>query len=246
MPSSRSAADPLFAGAAGFAHRGLHGVGACENSLAAFQAAVDADVGIECDLRLSRDGFAMVFHDASLKRLCGVEVEMESLHAAALVHFQLGSSDQRSPWLGDLLSLVDGKVPLLLELKRPGGGARGGSPINHLCAATLKALRGYRGPVGVMSFDPRAVTWFARHAPAIRRGLIIADSLSAVRRWGSMLLADPQFFAVDRAALGRPWVAGARRRMAVASWTIRTAADRIAAQPLADALIWEADGRPRS
>ncbi|MCY7397762.1 MAG: glycerophosphodiester phosphodiesterase [Sphingomonas bacterium] len=246
MQSSRSAADPLFAGTAGFAHRGLHGRGVCENSLAAFQAAIDADAGIECDLRLSRDGFAMVFHDSSLERLCGVNVEMESLHAAALMHFRLGGSDQRIPWLGELLSLVNGKVPLLLELKRQGGRGLAGPPIDHLCAAMLKALRAYRGPVGVMSFDPRASSWFARHAPQVRRGLVIADKLSPVRRWSSMLLADPQFLAVDRAALGRPWVARARRRMTVASWTIRSETERTAAIPLADALIWEADGRPRS
>ena len=60
-----------------------------------------------------------------------------------------------------------------------------------------------------------------------------------------MMLADPHFLAVDRAALGQPWVARARRRLPVYSWTIRTAAERVAAAPLADALIWEADGRPR-
>ena len=210
--------------------------------MAAFRAAIDADVGIECDLRLSRDGFAIMFHDSSLERLCGVDVETESLHAAALMHFRLSGSDERIAWLGDLLALVDGRVPLLLELKRSAAGA----PIDHLCAATLSALHGYRGPVGVMSFDPRASSWFARHAPSVRRGLVIRDSLSTAGRWGAMMVADPQFLAVDRAALGRPWVWRARRRMPVASWTIHTAAERAAAAPYADALIWEADGRPRA
>ena len=241
MPSSRSAADPLFAGAAGFAHRGLHGTAVPENSMAAFQAAIDADVGIECDLRLSRDGFAMVFHDHSLKRLCEVDIETESLHAAALMRFRLDHSDQQIPLLVDVLTLVAGKVPLLLELKRQGGCA----PIDHLCAATLKTLCGYRGPVGVMSFDPRASTWFARHAPDLQRGLVIADRLSTLKRWGAMMDATPHFLAIDRAALGRPWVARARRWRPVASWTIRSGTEREAAQPLADTLIWEADGRPR-
>ena len=118
MRSSRFAPDPLFAGSAGFAHRGLHGAGVCENSMAAFRAAIDADAGIECDLRLSRDGFAMVFHDASLERLCGIDVAPESLDAVALMAFRLDGSAERVAWLGDLLALVDGKVPLLLELKR--------------------------------------------------------------------------------------------------------------------------------
>lgn len=241
MRSSRSAPDPLFAGAAGFAHRGLHGPGVCENSLASVRAAIDADVGIECDLRLSRDGFAMVFHDSSLERLCGVRVEAESLHAAALMQFRLAGSDERIAWLGDLLALVDGRVPLLLELKRRADGT---TPIEHLCRATLNALRGYRGPVGVMSFDPRAPAWLARHAPDIRRGLVIGERLAAIKRWSAMQLADPQFLSVHRAALDQPWVARARRRMPVTSWTIRNAAERRAAEPHADLLIWEADGRP--
>ena len=248
MRSSRSALnrsepDPLFAGSAGFAHRGLHGPGVCENSTAAFEAAVDADAGIECDLRLSRDGFAMVFHDASLERLCGAAIETESLHAAALMRFRLDGGEERIPWLGDLLRLVDGKVPLLLELKRCG---RNATPIDHLCAATLTALRSYRGPVGIMSFDPRASSWFARHAPHVRRGLVIRDRLSTAARWAAMMVADPQFLAVDRAVIDAPWVRRARRRMPVASWTIRTAAERAAAEPCADTLIWEADGRPRT
>ena len=248
MRSSRSVRsaphpDPLFAGSAGFAHRGLHGPGVCENSMASFRAAIDADVGIECDLRLSRDGFAMVLHDSSLERLCGIPVEAESLHAAALMQFRLAASDQRITWLGDLLALVDGRVPLLLELKRRTGST---APIDHLCAATLAALRSYRGPVGVMSFDPRAAAWFARHAPDVRRGLVISDRLSTLGRWTAMRLANPDFLAVHRAVLDRPWVARARRTMTVSSWTIRTAAEGVAAERRADALIWEADGRPRA
>jgi glycerophosphoryl diester phosphodiesterase len=244
MRSLRSAPDALFAGGAGFAHRGLHGDGIVENSMVAFQAAIDADVGIECDLRLSREGFAMVFHDPSLKRLCGVDVETESLHAAALMHFKLAGSNETIAWLDDVLALVGGKVPLLIELKRRAGAAPMTAPIDHLCAATLRALRGYRGPVGVMSFDPRAGAWLARNAPHVRRGLVIADRLSPMARWAAMMQADPHFLAVDRAALDGAWVARARRRMPIASWTIRSPTERKAAAACADALIWEADGRP--
>lgn len=209
--------------------------------MASFRAAIDAGVGIECDLRLSRDGFAMVFHDSSLNRLCGLDVETESLDAAALMAFRLDGGREHMMWLGDMLDLVDGKVPLLLELKRRGGSS---APIDHLCRATLQALRGYRGPVGVMSFDPRASSWFARHAPDVRRGLVIAERLSTIERWTAMMIADPQFLAIDRVALGRPWAARARRRLPLASWTIRSVGERDAAEPLADSLIWETDGRP--
>ena len=144
--------------------------------MAAFRAAIDADVGIECDLRLSRDGFAMVFHDNSLDRLCGVNVEPESLHAAALMQFRLAGSGERIPWLGDLLALVDGRVPLLLELKRRSGAQSLSAPIAHLCRATRVALDGYRGPVAVISFDASVGNWFAAHAPSVRRGLVLDGS----------------------------------------------------------------------
>jgi glycerophosphoryl diester phosphodiesterase len=243
MRSSRSAPDPLFAGSAGFAHRGLHGPGVTENSMAAFRAAIDADVGIECDLRLSRDGYAMLFHDSSCKRLCGVDVAPESLKAAALMALRLDGGEEHVGWLGDMLALVGGKVPLLLELKQRGGGR---TPIDHLCRATWQALRGYDGPVGVMSFDPRAPAWFARHASHVRRGLVIADRLSPIRRWVAMTLADPHFLALDKAAIRRPWATRARRHRPIASWTIRSAEERATAEALADSLIWEDDGRPRT
>ncbi len=211
--------------------------------MAAFRAALDAGVGIECDVRLSRDHVPILFHDPSLERLCGTKVETGSLNAAALMRFRLNGSAERIPWLGDLLALVDGAVPLLLELKADAGPFH--SPIDHLCAATLRAIEGYGGAVGVMSFDPLAVAWFTRHAPQVRRGLVIADSISGFRRWAAMSIATPHFLAIDRAALGRQWVARARRDLLVGSWTIRSAAERAQAEPLADVLIWEADGRPR-
>lgn len=213
--------------------------------MAAFGAAIDGGFGIECDVRLSRDHVPVVFHDSSLERLCALNVQTESLDAAALMQLPLGKGAERIPWLGDVLALVDGKVPLLIELKKH-GGATVAPPIDHLCAATLSAIEGYRGPVGVMSFDPRASSWFARHAPAVRRGLVIADSLSRFRRWGAMKVADPQFLAVDRAALGRSWVKRVKPDLPVCSWTIRNATERTEAEPLTDSLIWEADGRPRS
>src|SRR6478672_5913611 len=102
---SRSATDRLFAGTAGFAHRGRHGPGVPENSLAAFRAAIAAGAGIECDLRLSCDGFAMVFHDSRLERMCGVAGETEASRAAGLMAIPLADTEERIPWLGALLDL---------------------------------------------------------------------------------------------------------------------------------------------
>jgi hypothetical protein len=96
-----------------------------------------------------------------------------------------------------------------------------------------------------MSFDPRILRLMKIAMPGVRRGLVIKDSLPAVRRHAAIGLADPHFVAADRAALGKRWVERVRRRMPVYSWTIRTAEQRLQAAVHADALIWEADGRPR-
>lgn len=211
---SRSATDRLFAGTAGFAHRGRHSPGVPENSLAAFRAAIAAGAGVECDLRLSRDGFAMIFHDSSLQRMCGIVAETESVHAATLMSLPLAGGNERVPWLGALLELAGETTPLLLELKvRAGYPPR---PIDLLCRTIVRDLARHRGQVGVMSFDPRVGAWFARHAPAIPRGLVIADALPGWRRFAMLGLAQPDFVAVETSAAGKPWVARARRRWPVA------------------------------
>jgi glycerophosphoryl diester phosphodiesterase len=212
--------------------------------MAAFRAAMDDGAGIECDLRLSRDGFAMVFHDPSLERMCGVAAETESVHAATLMALPLGGSDQRIPWLGTLLELAGEHTPLLLELKVHAGYPP--RPIDLLCRTVARDLARHAGPVGVMSFDPRVGAWFARHAPKVPRGLVIADSTPAWRRFAMLAMAVPTFVAVEISAAARPWVAKSRRRWAVASWTVRTAEQRQALSDRVDALIWEGDGRPGS
>ena len=165
---------------------------------------------------------------------------MKSTTATILSAQRLYDSGEHIPTLGQLLDLVRGRVPLLVELKCRGGNA------SRLSAAVADGLADYDGPVGVMSFEPKAVRWFARHRPLMRRGLVISERASAFDRWRGMALAKPDFIAVDRAALGRPWVARARAKHMLYSWTIRTPADRETAQVHADALIWESDGRPRS
>ena len=80
--------------------------------------------------------------------------------------------------------------------------------------------------------------------PQVRRGLVVRDSLAPWRRRLALWLAEPDFVAVDRLALGKSWVARLRERMPVYSWTIASAAQRAKAEVHADALIWEADGRP--
>ena len=208
--------------------------------MAAFRAALDLRAGIECDVRLSGDGEVVIFHDHDLRRLCASALAVESTTAQVLTAQRLYDSSEHIPTLNQLLELIGGRVPLLVEMKCRGGNA------SSLAEAVARRLADYDGPVGVMSFEPRAIRWFARHRPRMRRGLVISEKASAFDRWRGMRLGRPLFLAVDRAALDRGWVAGARKAHWLYSWTIRTLTERETAQVQADALIWEADGRPRS
>jgi glycerophosphoryl diester phosphodiesterase len=237
MRSSPSGTDPLNPGPAGFAHRGLHyGPGFPENSLIAFAGALEMSAGIECDLRLTADNRVVVFHDADAWRLCASPLKIGQSRWNELARLRVGEHPIAT--LESLVAMVGGRVPLLLEVK-----------VDHDIWRWMPALKpilsGYRGAVGVMSFDPRLPRLAKRHMPNVRRGLVIRDSLRRTGRRVAMWLADPQFIAVEATALGKPWVARFRRRMSVYAWTIRTPEQRAQAEVQADALIWEADGRPR-
>jgi glycerophosphoryl diester phosphodiesterase len=237
MRSSPSAADPLWPGPAGFAHRGLHdGAQFPENSLIAFAAALERGAGIECDLRLTADNRIIVFHDADAWRMCASPLRIGQSTLAELGRLQVGGHP--IPTLESLLQLVGERVPVLLEVKA-------GTDLWRWAPALKRALVRYGGRSGVMSFDPRVVRLVKTNLPHVRRGLVVRDSLPTIRRQLALWLADPQFLAVDVAALGKPWVATGRRRMPVYSWTVRTTEQRRQAEVHADAAIWESDGRPR-
>jgi glycerophosphoryl diester phosphodiesterase len=238
MRSSPSGRDPLDPGPKGFAHRGLHdGSAIPENSLIAFAAALEAGAGIECDLRLTADDRVIVFHDADAWRMCGTSVVIRESSFADLRQLRLG--DAPLPTLESMLELVAGRAPLLLEVKVD-------RDIWRWPHALASAISGYAGPFGVMSFDPRIPRLLKTNLPNMRRGLVIRDNLSPLRRRLALWLAGPHFIAVEKSALGKPWVEKLRGKLPVYSWTVRTADERRQAQVHADALIWEADGRPRS
>lgn len=241
MRSSRSATDPrspdpLDPGPAGFAHRGLHyGAGFPENSLLAFAAALEAGAGIECDLRLTADDEIVVFHDADAWRLYSSPLRIGRSTLEELGRLRVGEGP--IPTFESLLHLVGGRVPLLLEVKVDGD-------VWRWTPALRRALVGYEGRYGVMSLDPRLPRLLKTNMPEVRRGLVVRDRLKPLQRRLALWLAAPDFLAVERTALGKPWVARARTRMPVYSWTIATPEQRSQASVHADALIWEADGRP--
>lgn len=222
----------------GFAHRGLHfGSRIPENSLAAFEAAVQLGAGIECDLRLTADDQVVVFHDADARRLCADSLIIGQASWKAVSGLRVGGHPVLA--LESLLELVDGRVPLLLEMKVE-RDLRRWTPI------LKRELFAYRGRFGVMSFDPRVLRLLSRAMPEIRRGLLIEERRSFVERRMYLRMADPHFLAVEFPAFKQLWVSRAFERQPVYAWTIRTAEERVQAEVQADALIWEGDGRPRN
>jgi glycerophosphoryl diester phosphodiesterase len=219
------------------AHRGLWGGRIPENSLAAARAAIAAGFAIECDVRLSGDGGVIVFHDADAGRLCGRAGRIATMNAEAIAALRLAGTGEPVPRLADLLALIGGRTPLLIEVKTDGPAA------GALCLAVRRALEGYRGPVAVMGFNPEVSHWFARHAPKIVRGLVMEEKKGlrdAVRRRLAVLRAQPHFLAYDIRALPSALPAALRRHgLPVLSWTVRTPADRTAAAAYADRPIFE-------
>lgn len=148
-----------------YAHRGLHGDGAAENSLTAFRRAVEAGYGIELDVRLSRDGELVVFHDDTLDRVVGKEGRVDEFDYAELKEMRLSGTDDGIPLFTEVLSLVDGKVPLLVELKEDAGKY-------GVTEKTLEILKGYKGRYIIESFNPLALGRVKRNAPGVLRGIL--------------------------------------------------------------------------
>jgi glycerophosphoryl diester phosphodiesterase len=233
------------------AHRGLHDRprGVIENSRAAVAAAASAGYGIEIDVQRAADGEAMVFHDEALPRLTASVGLVADHRASHLATIRLRDSDETIPTLPEILALVAGRVPLLIEIKDQTGAL--GPDVGPLERRVADCLAGYRGPVAVMSFNPHSVAAFAAAAPGIARGLTACafDSpdwaLPDYRRAELAGLPD-----VDRIGAGfvshhwrdlaNPAIARLKARgMPVLTWTTRSPAEEATARAVADNVTFE-------
>jgi glycerophosphoryl diester phosphodiesterase len=231
------------------AHRGLHDVkrGVIENSTSAVEAAIAKGFAIEVDLQASADDEAVAFHDNMLDRLTEESGPVNSRSVSELTTMPLRGSKDRILSLRDLLALVNGRVPLVLEIKSKWGkdDAYEGN--------IARNLRTYRGHVAVMSFDPHCIARFRSLLPYLPRGLVserFDDSeywtkLGSWRRFAmrhllTAAIAHPDFIAYDIRAL--PAVAPAIARavgLPLLTWTARSEAEKARAQRYADAMIFE-------
>ncbi len=153
-----------------YAHRGLHDnrTSAPENSLKSFELAVEAGYGIEMDVQLSKDNIPVVFHDKTLKRMCGKEGYVWDYTLEELKKLTLKDSGERIPTFEEVLKLIDGKVPLIIEYKMD-------RPTIKVCELGDKLLSDYKGVYCIESFHPKAVRWYRKHRPEIVRGQLSMD-----------------------------------------------------------------------
>lgn len=232
------------------AHRALHGDAGPENSRAAIRAAIAAGYGIEIDLQLSKDGSAMVFHDYDLKRLTGSSGPVQQRTTADLADLTLIGGHEGVPTLAEVLQIVDGAVPVLIELKDQDGQM--GPNIGALEAATAKALTGYMGPVALMSFNPHSVAELARLRPDLPRGLttsaytvegfptLKADRRDLLRQMSGIERSGASFISHHHSDLGSPLVAAQKARgLNVLCWTIRTPEEDAQARRIAQNITFE-------
>ena len=185
-----------------YAHRGLHSQrnGVPENTLEAFDVAANRGYGIELDVRLSADGVPVVYHDDRLERLCRIERRVDELTADQLSKLRVAGSDQFIPRFEEALGVIRGRVPLIVELKP-------GKDVAALCTAAWALLKDYKGDFCVESFDPRALAWFKRHAPAVVRGQLSTNMRDAklnpvtkflLQNLLMNFLGRPQFIAYEQ------------------------------------------------
>ncbi|MBE6942680.1 MAG: glycerophosphodiester phosphodiesterase [Ruminococcaceae bacterium] len=154
-----------------YAHRGLHGDRFPENSMGAFRQAVEAGYGMELDVHLMADGNLAVIHDSSLKRTVGVEKKIEELTAAELSAYKLQGTEETIPLFADVLKMVGGRVPLIVEIKTDGKNTAA------VTEATCRMLAEYPGLYCVESFDPRAIAYVRKYFPDLVRGQLAHNSL---------------------------------------------------------------------
>lgn len=235
-----------------FAHRGLHdrAKGRPENSRAACEAAIKAGYGIEIDLQFSADDVPMVFHDYDLKRLTIETGPVRGRTSAELAAIPLFGNSETVPTLGEILTLVRGRVPLLIEFKDQDGAL--GPDTGKLEAASAPLLNAFDGPLAVMSFNPHSVTAMARLCPDIPRGLttcafdaddwptIPASTRERLAEIPDFSHASCSFVSHDRRDLGNRALEDVRLAEGkIFTWTVRDADQEAAAREIADQITFE-------
>lgn len=246
MPRMRKRPDHTFLMGHFYAHRGLHDNAgdAPENSMRAFQKAVESGYGIELDVQLTKDRIPVVFHDKTVSRVCGAEGRVQDYTYEELQQFSLFRTEEKIPKFEDVLRLVNGQVPLIIEIKIYENAT-------IVCETADQLIGAYRGNYCIESFHPLAVRWYREHRPDVIRGQLSsafhkAGNKEGVQEWLvhhllTNFLCRPDFIAYDHRFKGNLSRILCRRLYGVlgVTWTVKSQAELDACENEFDLFIFE-------
>lgn len=204
------------------AHRGLHNEKYPENSLGAFENACKNGFGIELDIRLLKDGTPVVFHDRNAFRMCSIDKNINEITIDELEQFHLSKTEYTIPTLKQVLELIDGKAPLMIELKP----VKKDEKIEKIVYSLLKD---YKGEFAIKSFNPLTMMWFKKHAPEVLRGMLSSyfDGIQLpflykliIKKLYMFNLVKPDFISYSHNDLPNKYVK--KRDVPVIAWTINS------------------------
>lgn len=219
------------------AHRGLfNNEDIPENSLSSFKLALDKNIPIELDVRLTKDNVLVVFHDTNLKRLTGLDKSVKEVTYHEINQLKLLDTNQKIPTLKEVLELINGKSLIDIEIKTD-------NDIENICKIIMNDLNNYKGNYIIKSFNPKIVRYFMLNYPSIRRGLLIADNYNNkfydylfTSKW-ILFYCKPNFLAVPKEILHKRKIQNFRKKLPVLVWTIENKKEFDKNKALADSYI---------
>ena len=222
-------------------HRGYHGNGVIENTIPAFSKSISYSLPIELDVYLTKDLKLVVFHDNTLKRLMGVDRKIEECNYSELLEYSFLDGEGKIPLFSEVLELVSGKVPLLIEVKKS-------KNYHKTCHALMDSLSNYSGNVQIQSFDFRIVRWFLKQNK-YRTGLLVSSNPKVQYYWYYLLvnssffvknIIHPEFVSYSIEGVPSPYIKSIRQAgIPIYLWTIRTKKDLKLAHKYGDFYIAE-------
>jgi len=212
------------------AHRGLHGPGVIENSFAAYERAIQKGYNIEIDVHILADGELAVYHDNTLKRIFGENIEIGDLSYEQLCRYTLPFVNEKIPTFRQVLDYVNGRTGLLIEIK---------TYIRTQVAALMaEALEGYAGNYAIQSFSPAALSWYRKHVPETPLGLLASDVVNLGLYWTNHFHPDFISYEVTDLNERRAFLLRARAPKLLA-WTVSNPILETRARKYAENIIFE-------
>ncbi len=223
------------------AHRGLHDDKAPENSLLAFENAIKEGYPIETDVHQIADGTIIIFHDSSLQRMTGQDGYVKNLKKKDLENIRLKGTDQKIPTLDEFLNFVDGRVPVLIEIKNT-------NKVGELESALYARLKEYKGEYAIQAFNPFVLEWFKNNAPEVLRGqlsgyfkgeqLSFLKKLFLKRMTLNKKVSQPHFISYEASTLPNRFVRK-YKTLPLLAWTVRSQEEYLKVIKFCDNIIFE-------